>query len=110
MKNLNKQSIKKKTNKQNKTVLILLTSWYRQCSYDIVIISNDKTLLLLFFFSVFGFFKLSPWIEKMFITLQILVCLIRFTELYKLLSHHIGLWINILAVLAVIYGDFAELF
>ena len=57
MKNLNKQSIKKKQTKQNKTVLILLTSWYRQCSYDIVIISNDKTLLLLFFFFGFRFLQ-----------------------------------------------------
>ena len=57
MKNLNKQSIKKKQTKQNKTVLILLTSWYRQCSYDIVIISNDKTLLLLFFFCGFRFLQ-----------------------------------------------------
>ena len=92
MTNRNKRSINKKKKKKR--------YWYYSLvgtdsvvGTDIVIISNDKTLLLLFFlfYSIFFRWDDFPSIfhrecellssEEMFITLQILVFLIRSTQL-----------------------------
>ena len=85
MKNRNKQSI---------NWYYSLVGIYSVVGTDIVIISNDKTLLLLLFFLFYSiFFRWDDFpsifhrecellsSEEMFITLQILVFLIRSTQL-----------------------------